>query len=89
MKSGLPQELVLEPLTFIILISDIDEHLNFSIGTYFANVTSVVKVVENQGDCQKLHNDLDKIFHCAEESSMEFSRNKLELMMYTARGTKL
>ena len=39
-----------------------------------------MKEVTNQSDCQKLQDDLNKIFSWAEENHMGFNSNKFELM---------
>ena len=58
--SGVPQGSVLGPVMFGIYVNDlpdgIESHINF-----FADDAKIMRRVENENDCKKLQDDLDKI----------------------------
>ena len=64
--SGVLQESVLGALLFIIHISDTNAQLQSTTVRSFANGTRLVKNIEIQNDCQRLQEDLSKIFDWAE-----------------------
>ena len=62
MASGVPQGSVLVLLLLIILISDIDVQLQSTTVRSFADNIRLVKNIERENDCQRLSEDLAKIF---------------------------
>ena len=81
-KSGVPQGSVLGPLLFLVLISDIDEHILHSFLSSFADDTRVGKSVANEEDVDKLQEDLAKIYSWASKNNMKFNEDKFELIQF-------
>ena len=82
MLSSVPQETVLSSLFFIIMIADIDQNLEKSIGRLFADDTKVSTKIKSQEDTERLQQDLDKIYTWADENLMEFNENRFEQMRH-------
>merc|ERR1712240_104800 len=78
--SGVPQGTVLASLFFIIMIADIDQNLENSVGRLFADDTKVSTKIKSQEDTEPLQHDLNRIYTWTGESLMEFNENKLEQM---------
>ena len=83
-KSGVPQGSVLGPLIFIILMTDIDEELMYSLLKSFADDTRVMKGVSNVREASQLQGDLFNVYDWAESNNMEFNSLKFEILRYGA-----
>ena len=81
-KSGVPQGSVLGPLLFLILMTDIDEHVKSSNVSSFADDTRACKGVSSVNDVDLFQSDLLKIYEWAKENNMEFNHLKFELLRY-------
>ena len=81
-SSGVPQGSVLGPLIFLILVSDIDSDVKFSILKSFADDTRVTKIIVDIIDSLNLQKDLNKIYEWAKLNNMEFNDSKFELLRY-------
>ena len=80
--SGVPQGSVLGPLLFLVLIGDIDEHVQHSIVASFADDTRVTKGIKTIEDAVDLQNDLFHIYGWSERNNSSFNSVKFELMRY-------
>ena len=63
--SGVPQETVLGPLLFLIMISDIDKDVSASELVSFADDTRLYSGVGDVADCDKLQLDLNAVYDWA------------------------
>ena len=81
--SGVPQGSVLCPPLFVIHISDINAQLQSTTVRSFTYDTRLVKNRENENDCQRLQEDLEKIFDWPEGNNMTFNSGKFEFLSYT------
>ena len=80
--SGVPQGSVLGPLLFLVLIGDIDEHVQHSIVASFADDTRATKGIKTIEDAVDLQNDLFHIYGWSERNNSSFNSVKFELMRY-------
>ena len=69
-------------ILFIIMISDIDEHVKECIVRCFADDTRVSKKIKNEEDKQQMQEDLNSIYKWAEENAMKFNEDKFEQLSY-------
>jgi hypothetical protein len=83
--SGVPQGSVLGPLLFLTLLNDIDQDVDSSMVTSFADDTRITGIVNNQADVESLKNDLGTIYKWAEKNNMWFNDSKFELLRYNKR----
>ena len=84
--SGVPQGTVLGPLLFLIYIADIDDDLQASKASSFADDTRILKPVSSVRDCEDLQGDLSRIYDWATNNNMCFNGDKFELLRYTLKG---
>ncbi len=56
-----PQGTVLDPLLFLCFSADINDSINDSVLSMYANDTKVIKCIQHLGDCVILQNDLNAI----------------------------
>jgi len=77
--SGVPQGSVLEPILFLIYISDLDNGVKNWI-LKFANDTKIFSAVKNDLDRSVLQKDLDNLLRWAEEWQMLFNVLKCKIM---------
>ena len=80
--SGVPQGSVLGPVLFLVHISDIDEHLNHTAVSSFADDTRFTMLVKCREDMGKMQEDLDEVYGWAEANKMMFNRTKFEHLRY-------
>ena len=70
--SGVPQGSVIGPLLFLVLIGDIDEFVNYSFLSSFADDTRVAKGIRNIQEASQLQLDLNEVYAWAESNNMTF-----------------
>ena len=77
--SGVPQGSVLGPIMFLVYINDmptgVDSYMNM-----FADDAKIMRKVRNLEDCNKLQEDLDKIYEWGKQWQMEFNISKCHVM---------
>ena len=66
--SGVPEGTVLASLFFIIMIANIDQHLDNTISRLFDNDTKVSGKINSQEDTEHLQHNLDKIYAWADKN---------------------
>lgn len=80
--SGVPQGSVLGPLLFLIFIADIDNSIEHSFLSSFADDTRVGSGIKSNTDVINLQNDLEKLYQWANHNNMQFNDVKFELLRY-------
>ena len=80
-KSGVPQDSVLGPLIFLILISDIDMHLRYCRASSFADDTRIV-ALENSKSQAVIQEELAEVYRWAAVNLMSFNISKFEHLQY-------
>ena len=80
--SGVPQGTVLGPLSFLILMSDIDEGIVSSKIISFADDTRLYNSVSEVEDCDVLQSDLNTIYKWADANNMTFNSNKFKYVCF-------
>ena len=68
--SGVPQDTVLGPLLFLIMLSDINKGATSSKFVSFADDTQVYSNIAEADDCDNLHYDLNSIYNWAVHNNM-------------------
>ena len=81
-RSDVPQVSVLEPLLFLIHISDINYEIADSTVSCIADDSRILLGLKDEEDTQMLQNDLHKLFKWAGTNYMKFNANNLELQRY-------
>lgn len=81
-RSGIPQGSVLGPLLFIVHVSDMDEKLNHSDVTSFADDTRLKKKITHVHDTFHLQEDLNCVLDWAQNLNMALNGEKFELLRY-------
>ena len=84
--SGVPQGTVLGPVLFLIMISDIDENVQKSFVSMYADDTRVIKKIREEDDENDLKNDLKSIYKWAEDNNMKFNADKFELIRFSIKN---
>ena len=82
MISGFPQGSVLGPLLFILMISDLDENIEHSSLSSFADDTQIKKALPNMIDTFMLQEDLNQIYKWAADNNMKLNGKKFEHLHY-------
>ena len=80
--SGVPQGSVLGPLLFIMMISDIDENIEYSSLSSFADDTRLKKAIESILDTFMLQEDLNRLYKWSEVNNMMLNGEKFEHLHY-------
>ena len=70
--SGVPQETVLGPLLFFIMISDIDKDVSASKLVSFVDDTRLYSGVGDVPDCDNIHFDLNAVYDWASSNNIYF-----------------
>ena len=83
--SGVPQGSVLGPVLFLIYINDLDVGLSCNIKK-FADDTKIYGQVNNEADCRKLQDDLDRLISWSVRWGMEFNVEKCKYLRISKRG---
>ena len=80
--SGVPQGTVLGPILFLIMINDIDNNVEHSNVTLFADDTRVGRSISDEDDIVNLQVDLNKIYAWQDANNMKFNAGKFEAIKY-------
>ena len=78
--SGVPQGSVSGPLLFILFINDLEQVVDSSRVSFFADDTRVFKQIGCFEDCQLLQEDLDQILDWSRSNNMKLHEQKFELL---------
>ena len=78
-SSGVPQGSVLGPIMFLLYVNDMPIGIN-SYMNMFADDAKIMRKVKTLEDCNKLQEDLDKIYEWSVKWQMEFNINKCHVM---------
>ena len=82
MLSGVPQGSVLGPLLFIMMISDINENIEYSSLSSFADDTRIKKAIQSILDTFMLQRDLNRLYKWSEVNNMKLNEKKFEHLHY-------
>ena len=77
--SGVPQGSVLGPIMFMIYVNDMPIGVH-SYMNMFADDAKVMRRIRNEEDCNRLQEDLNKIYDWSIKWQMEFNLNKSHVM---------
>ena len=80
--SGVPQESVLFPLLFLVLIDSLADINMDSKIRIFADDTRVGREIRNENDASSLQNDLDSLYQWVHTNNMEFNGLKFQAIKY-------
>ena len=80
--SGVPQGSVLGPLLFLILLHDINNGINDSMLSSFADDTKIWKAVSTTRHEVELQNDLDLIYIWAQQNNMQLNSDKFQAIRF-------
>ena len=80
-RSGVPQETVLGPILFLIMINDIYMNIESDI-SLFSDDTRVTKPVKEENDAEELQMDLGNLYLRQEENNILFNGTKFEILRY-------
>ena len=83
--SGVPQGTVLGPLLFLIHISDINEDVQNSRVSSFADDTRILKIIKDHNDRETLQSDLNIVYNWSKKNKMQFNESKFEMIRYAQR----
>ena len=73
---------VLGPLLFLFLISDMNNEITDSGGSWFADDTRILLGIKDEEDRLMLQNDIHKLYKLADTNNMKFNANKFEILRY-------
>jgi len=79
-ESGVPQGTVLGPLLFLCFSADLQNVVQFSRLSIYADDTKLYKGVQNVNDCHELQEDLNRVLAWAECWQMELNPEKTKLL---------
>ena len=80
--SGVPQGTVLDPLLFLIMISDIDKDVSTSKLVSFTDDTRLYSGVGDVADCDKLQLYLNAVYDWASSNNMFFNSKKFSYVCF-------
>lgn len=75
--SGVPQGTVLEPLLFIVALSDMLSVAQVVSLASYADNTKIYQMIQNPGEVVHLQCELDAINRWDEENNMQFNAGKI------------
>lgn len=78
--SGVPQGSVLGPMLFLVLMADIEDAVDGSFLSSFADDTTLSHRISEESDVTKLQLNIGKIYKWAEANNMKFNDEKFELL---------
>ena len=87
--SGVPQELVLGPILFLVYINDLQFHLKGSSAGSFADDTRLSKQISSCDDVLIVQEDLNTVVKWATENNMVLHDSKFEYPTYRFASNKL
>ena len=70
MLSGVPQDTVLEPFLFLIMIADINKDISESNLISLADDTRIYTKIHDASDCNILQQDLNNVYDWATTNNM-------------------
>ena len=73
---------MLGPVLFLVHITDIDDQLNHTSVSFFADDTRLTILVKCQKDVGRMQEDLDEVYSWAEANNMMFNGTKFEHLRY-------
>ena len=82
MLSGVPQGSILGPLLFIIFINDINDNVDKSNVSCYADDSKVSLRISDEMDRNSLQKDIETIFRWSEKNLLTFNEEKLEFMRF-------
>ena len=85
--SGVPKGSVLGPLLFILFINDLEQVVDSSRVSFFADDTRVSKQIGCFKDCQLLQEDIYKILDWSRSNNMKLHEQKFELLNHLHNST--
>ena len=85
--SGVPQGSVVGPLLFLILIGDIDDRVQESFVSSFADDTRVMGQISVAADVNRLQEDLEVIYEWSHDNNTQLNAEKFECMRYGYNNT--
>ena len=83
-RSGVPQESVLEPTPFLIYVIDISEGLNSTI-RLFADDSILYREIKEQDDHHTLQKDLAEVLNRVDKWQMSFNASKCHHLSITRK----
>ena len=83
--SGVPQDTVLGPLLYIIIMCDIHSGITSSSMVGFADDTRLYYGISNVDDCAILQNDLNSIYEWASGNNIFFNAQKFQYICFNPR----
>ena len=82
--NGVPQGTVLEPMLFLVLISDINQNIEESKIISFADDTRLYTPIYSVDDCDSLQSDLQSVYDWAHSNNMDFNSGKFNHLCFSA-----
>ena len=76
-----PTGIVLGPLLFVIYINDLEENVAGLISK-FEDDTKIGRVADNDEDCRRIQQDIDRPENWVEKWQMEFNPDKCKMMHF-------
>jgi hypothetical protein len=87
--SGVPQGTVLGPILFIMYINELEQVLEKSTSSSFADDTRISHSISIADDTKTLQNDLNRTVTWSTENKMELHEKKFELLSYRTPSSEL
>jgi hypothetical protein len=87
--SGVIQGGVMSPTLFSIFVRDIFKNLQHSSGHQFADDSSILKVIYNEKDVDKLQSDLNRVKNCCDENKLKLNVSKTKHLRISLKKVNL